>query len=256
MCIKEIEGFKVSKMHWVLYSSRKPWHFQLSYLDMLESTFPHLWKSCRVMACHLPPRNMSWHVPCLHLFQIHLEEQWNWLVWKCLGDPPFLFFWGRVSGWMLEYFVSSSHSTVIYKSCFELFSILFHIFRHFRPMIFPTYLPSVAPEKWLRMPSNVRLVAQGKFPPEAETPENPSPDFSTLILISFASMIGKCCVAAGWNMLKIPSTKKLPARNVDTVVFVSLIGSTSTVDNLIQFIKQKVWQFILKAPFSFKMFDF
>ena len=120
------------------------------------------------------------------------------------GRLPLPFFFEEGVSWMLEYFVSSSHSTVIYKSCFELFSILFHIFRHFRPMIFPTYLPSVAPEKWLRMPSNVRLIAQGKFPPEAETP-GILPRISLHSSWFLASMIGKCCVAAGWNMLKIPS---------------------------------------------------
>lgn len=157
------------------------------------------------MACHLPHEtchDMSLAFTCSRYILKNSGIGWYGNVWE---TPPSFFFEEGVS-WMLEYFVSSSHSTVIYKSCFELFSILFHIFRHFRPMIFPTYLPSVAPEKWLRMPSNVRLIAQGKFPPEAETP-GILPRISLHSSWFLASMIGKCCVAAGWNMLKIPSTK-------------------------------------------------
>ena len=253
MCIKEIEGFKVSKMHWVLYSSENPDTFSFHILTCWVDLSAPL-KELQGDGLSFAPRNMSWHVPCLHLFQIHLEEQWNWLVWKCLGDPPFLFFEEGVS-WMLEYFVSSSHSTVIYKSCFELFSILFQIFRHFRPMIFPTYLPSVAPEKMAEDAFQCAAGSAGKVPPRSRDTRNPSPDFSTLILI--LGFNDRQVLRGGWlKHVENSINKKLPARNVDTVVFVSLIGSTSTVDNLIQFIKQKVWQFILKAPFSFKMFDF
>ena len=94
MCIKEIEGFKVSKMHWVLYSSENPDTFSFHILTCWVDLSAPL-KELQGDGLSFAPRNMSWHVPCLHLFQIHLEEQWNWLVWKCLGDPPFLFFWGR-----------------------------------------------------------------------------------------------------------------------------------------------------------------
>ena len=90
LCIKEIEGFKVSKMHWVLYSSENPDTFSFHILTCWVDLSTPL-KELQGDGLSFAPRDMSWHVPCFHLFQIHLEEQWNWLVWKCLGDPPSFF---------------------------------------------------------------------------------------------------------------------------------------------------------------------
>ena len=79
----------------------------------------------------------------------------------------------------------------------------------------------------------------GKVPPRSRDTRNPSPDFSTLILI--LGFNDRQVLRGGWlKHVENSINKKMPARNVDTVVFVSLIGSTSTVDNLIQFIKQRV----------------
>ena len=92
----------------------------------------------------------------------------------------------------------------------------------------------------------------GKVPPRSRDTRNPSPDFSTLILI--LGFNDRQVLRGGWlKHVENSINKKLPARNVDTVVFVSLIGSTSTVDNLIQFIKQKKSLTIyLKGTFQFQ----
>ncbi len=217
--MKEIEGFKVSKDALSFYSSQSP--------TLSASIF---------------------HVD-VSLFSLVPDKAWRTVElvgMEMFGKPLAIFLRkGSVECLIILSPLTSSHSTVIYISWFELF-LLFLIssgisgqwyFRHFFHMRFLKDLGPSAPEKRLRMPSNVRLIAQGKYPPEAETP-GILPRISLHSSWFLAAMTGKCCMAAGWNMLKIPSCF-LPAKNVDTVVFVSLIGGT--VYNLIQFVKQKVW---------------
>lgn len=92
MCIKEIEGFKVSKMHWVLYSSENPDTF----------SFPHLWKSCRVMACHLLQEtchDMSLVFTCSRYILKNSGIGWYGNVWKT--PPSFFGGRGQLNAWIV-----------------------------------------------------------------------------------------------------------------------------------------------------------